>query len=131
VPAKTKLDVVRAIYDAWREGRSARDFIAEDVEYVNPPDAVEPGVRYGRKSFAAIRGSYDDVVVEPLDFIDAPNDEVVVVARVTGRGRGSGFPVEWRHGYVWTVRDGLAVRFRWFNRPDEAMAVAGLDDSGD
>jgi ketosteroid isomerase-like protein len=131
VPAKTKLDVVRAIYDAWREGRSARDFIAEDVEYVNPPDAVEPGVRYGRKSFAAIRGSYDDVVVEPLDFIDAPNDEVVVVARVTGRGRGSGFPVEWLHGYVWTVRDGLAVRFRWFNRPDEAMAVAGLDDSGD
>src|SRR3954470_19659456 len=81
-----KVEVVRAIYAAWRDGQSARAYIDEDVEYVNPPDAVEPGVRYGRKSFAAIRGSYDDVLVEPLAFVDGPDDEVVVVARVTGKG---------------------------------------------
>ena len=122
-----KLDVVRAIYDAWGEGRSARDYIDEDIEYVNPPDAVEPGVRHGRRWFAAISGSYDDVVVTPTDFIDAPGDAVLVLARVTGRGRTSRFPVEWHHGYVWTIRDGIAVRFRWFNRPEDAYRAVGLD----
>jgi ketosteroid isomerase-like protein len=122
-----KVDVVRAIYDAWRDGRSARAYIAEDIEYVNPPDAVEPGVRHGRKWFAGIRGSYDDVVVEPLAFVEAPGEDVIVVARVTGRGRASGFPVEWHHGYVWTIRDGVAVRFRWFNRPEDAYRAVGLD----
>lgn len=122
-----KVELVQAIYGAWREGRSARDYIDADVEYVNPPDAVEPGVRRGRKWFAAIRGSYDEVQVEPLEYVDAPGDDVIVVARVTGKGRGSGFPVEWRHGYVWTVRDGVAVRFRWFNRPEDAYREVGLE----
>lgn len=126
-----KADVVRAIYDAWRNGRSARDWIDADIEYVNPPDAVEPGVRHGRKWFAAIRSSYDNVVVEPTEFIDAPDDDVIVIARVSGRGRGSGFPVEWQHGYVWTVRDGVAVRFQWFNRPEDAFRAAGLEPPGE
>ena len=121
-----KFQVVRDIYAAWGAGRSARAFMHPEIEYVNPPDAVEPGVRRGPESFAAIRSSYDDVVVEPQEYIDAPGDRVVVIARVTGRGHGSGFPVEWQHGYVWTVRDGLAVRFEWFNRPGEARAAAGL-----
>ena len=84
----------------------------------------------GRKWFAAITGSYDDVVVEPLAFVEAPNEDVIVVARVTGRGRGSGLPVEWHHGYVWTIRDGVAVRFRWFNRPEDAYRAAGMDAPG-
>jgi hypothetical protein len=29
---------------------------------------------------------------------------------------------------VWTIRDGTAVRFRWFNDPDEALAAAGITD---
>ena len=68
-------------------------------------------------------------VVEPLAVIDAPGDDVLVEARVTGRGRSSGFPVEWHHGYIWTVRDGVAVRFRWFNRRDEARAAVGFGDA--
>jgi ketosteroid isomerase-like protein len=126
-----KLDVVREIYDAWLTGRTARDYIDADIEYVNPPDAVEPGVRHGRKWFAAIRSSYDDVVVEPLELIDAPGDDVIVVARVTGTGRSSRLPIDRRQGYVWTVRDGKAVRFRWFNSPEEAYsAVEGPKPSG-
>ncbi len=124
--AAGKVEVVEAIYDAWRRGRSARGFMDPEIEYVNPPDAVEPGTRRGPDAFGAIRSSYDDVVVTPERFIDGPGDEVIVLARVTGRGRASGLPVEWQHGYVWTVVDGKAIRFRWFNRPEEAFAAAGL-----
>ena len=50
----------------------------------------------------------------------------VVIARIRGRGRASGLEMDWHQGYIWTVRDGKAVRFRWFNHPADALAAAGL-----
>ena len=41
--SEQNLSVVRRIYEAWAEGRSAAPLIERDLEYVNPPDAVEPG----------------------------------------------------------------------------------------
>jgi hypothetical protein len=84
------LEIVRSIYAAWLQGESPRSLIDPEVEYVNPADAVEPGTRRGRKAFAGIRDVYDDVRVEPEELIDAGGDEVVVIARITGKGRGSG-----------------------------------------
>ena len=46
--AEENVELVRRIYDAWQRDESARTYIAEDVEYVNPGYAVEPGTRYGR-----------------------------------------------------------------------------------
>lgn len=117
--------LVRRIYDAWDQEESARDFIAADVEYVNPSYAVEPGTRRGRKSFSIVRDIYEDFELSVERFIDAGN-EVVVLARYTGSGRGSGVPVAGEHGYVWTVQDGVAVRFRWFQSHREALEAAGL-----
>lgn len=125
--SEENVEVVRRIYEAWLRGDSARDLIDADVEYVNPPDAVEGGTRRGRRAFAGIRDAYDDVRVEPERFIDAGPD-VVVIARITGKGRGSGVDIDWRQGYVWTVRDGKAVRFRWFTKPEQALEAAGLSD---
>ena len=119
------VEVVRSIYAAWLDGESARDLIDPDVEYVNPPDAVEPGTRRGRKAFAGIRSAYDDVRVEPEEFV-ATGDDVVVIARITGRGRGSGVDIDRRQGYIWTVHGGRGVRFRWFSTPEEALEAAGL-----
>ncbi len=118
--------IVRSIYAAWLQGESARSLIDRDVEYVNPPDAVETGTRHGRKAFARIRDVYDEVKVDPEELIDAGGDEVVVIARITGKGRGSGVEIDRRQGYVWTIRDGKGVRFRWFNDPEQAREAAGL-----
>jgi ketosteroid isomerase-like protein len=41
-------------------------------------------------------------------------------------GRASGVPIVWEHGYIWTVQDGKATRFRWFNDPAEALQAAGV-----
>jgi ketosteroid isomerase-like protein len=123
--SEENVEFVRAIYAAWLKGESARDFIAADIEYVNPPDAVEPGTRRGREAFAAIRDAYDDVRVEPETLIKAGAD-VVVIARITGTGRGSGVGIDQRQGYIWTIHDGKAVRFRWFNKPEQALEAAGL-----
>jgi ketosteroid isomerase-like protein len=120
------VEVVRSIYRAWEKGESARDFIDADVEYVNPPYAVEPGVSRGRAMFGRIRDAYEDVSVRPQRFVDA-GDHVVVVARISGTSRTAGVPIDREHGYVWTIRDGRAVRFRWFNSGAEAFEAAGLE----
>lgn len=126
--SEENVELVRRIYDAWDREESARDFISPDVEYVNPSYAVEPGTRHGRASFRVVRETYEDFRVTIERYIDVGGDEVLVLARYTASGRGSGVPVEGEHGYLWTVEDGQAVRFRWFGSHREAFAAAGLDE---
>ena len=126
--SQENVEVVRRIHDAWDRGESARDFIASDVEYVNPAYAVEPGTRRGRKSFSITRDTYEDFEIQVERFIDAGGDDVVVLAHYTGSGRASGVPVSGEHGYVWTVRDGSARRFQWFQSHREALEAAGLSE---
>jgi ketosteroid isomerase-like protein len=126
--SEQNVELVRRIYDIWGREESARDLIAEDVEYVNPSYAVETGTRQGRKSFSVVRDTYEDFNVRVERFIDAGGDDVVVLARYTGTGSGSGVQLEGEHGYIWTVRVGQAVRFRWFQSHREALDAAGLSE---
>ena len=124
--SQENVELVRRIYDAWDREESARDFLAEDVEYVNPSYAVEPGTRRGRASFRLVRETYADFVIHIEEIVDAGGDDVLVLAHYTASGRSSGVPLEGEHAYVWTVRDGQAVRFQWFQSHLEAYEAAGV-----
>src|SRR4051794_2055054 len=78
--SEENVKLVRCIYDAWSREESARDFIAADVEYVNPSYAVEPGTRRGRKSLSVVRGTYEDFKLQIDRFIDAGDEGVIVLA---------------------------------------------------
>jgi ketosteroid isomerase-like protein len=122
--SEQNVQLVRTIYDLWSRSEPARHLIDPAVEYVNPPYAVEAGTRRGRTALGKIREVYPDFRVEPERFIDAGED-VVVIGTARGSTR-SGVEAQWRQGYVWTVRDGKAIRFRWFNNPLEALEAVGL-----
>jgi ketosteroid isomerase-like protein len=124
--SQANVEVVRSIYEAWAQNRSAASFIEQDLEYVNPPDAVEPGTKRGRHHLAAAREVWPDLHLEPERFVDA-GDDVVVIATMRGRG-ASGLETQWRQGYVWTVQSGKAIRFRWFNDPRAALEAAGVEE---
>ena len=115
------VQLVRTIYQLWARDQPARNLIDPELEYVNPSYAVETGTRHGRSALGKVREVYPDFRVEPERFVDA-GDDVVVIGTVRGTA-ASGVQAQWRQGYVWTVRDGKAVRFRWFNRPQEALVV--------
>jgi ketosteroid isomerase-like protein len=118
------VQLVRTIYELWSRGEPARHLIDLQLEYVNPHYAVEAGTRRERRALSTVREVYPDFRVEPERFIDAGEDVVVIG---TARGTAaSGVQAQWRQGYVWTVRDGLAVRFRWFSDPQEALEAVGL-----
>ena len=124
--SEENVKVVRAIYDAWTRDESAGDLIASEIEYVNPPYAVESGTSRGRRMLAKVREVYPDFKVAPERFIEAGEDVVVI-----GTARGttaSGIEAQWRQGYIWTIVGGRAVRLRWFNDPKEALEAAGLSE---
>jgi uncharacterized protein len=126
VVSDANVDLIRAIYARWAEGASARELIDPDMEYVNPPYAVESGTRRERRALASVRDVYPDFRVDPERFLDA-GDDVVVIGTAHGTA-ASGVVAQWRQGYVWTVRDGRAVRFAWFSDPAEALEAAGLSE---
>ena len=128
------VEVVRRIHEAWNAGESpqALGLLAADIEWVNPPEAVETGIRQGADAFdAATRSvgeSFSDVTLVIDEFIDA-GDRVVALGAMHARGRASGIDSMRPQGYVWTLRDGQAVRFQWFSDHDRARAAAGLDSA--
>jgi ketosteroid isomerase-like protein len=129
--SKENVEIVRRIYRAWEVGGTPLDsgLLADDIEWANPSEAVDPGTRSGISGFGqavtAVDDAFEGARLEFERFIDV-GDEVVVIATLRGTGRGSGIEVERRQGYVWTIRDGLAVRFRWFNDPADALEAVGV-----
>ena len=118
--SEENIELVRQIHERWDRGESIRELVAEDLEYVNPTYAVEPGTRIGRDAFGSVTETYPNFVFRPERFIDA-GDEVVVLGRYTASGGASGIELEGDHGYVWTIKDDVAVRFQWFQSHDEAL----------
>ncbi len=110
----------------------ASGLLSEEIEWVNASEAVEPGTRKGASAFGeaadAINAAFEGARVEFERFVDV-GDDVVVIGTLRGKGHGSRIAVERRQGYVWTIRDGKAIRFEWFNDPAEALEAVGLREA--
>jgi hypothetical protein len=120
--------VAEEIIAAWNRGESGRRWLADDVEYVNPPNALEPGTRHGIDDFERALGSFFDVwdgeiVAERYE--EHPGDVVFMEIRLHLRARQSGLGGEAEHGWMWNLRDGKGVRFRWFPSREQARAALG------
>jgi len=124
--SQANVELVQEIIDRWHKGASPADLIAEDLEYVNPPYAVESGTRRDRGALGGVLDVYPDFSFDPERFVDA-GDDIAVIGRAHGTS-ASGLEASWRQAHVWTIKDGKAVRFRWFNDPTEALEAIGLSE---
>jgi ketosteroid isomerase-like protein len=130
--SRDNAEVVRSVYDAWARSEypGPADLLDDEIEYVNPPGAVQPGIRHG---LAAFRGAIEKTLegwetwqMAPERF-EEKGDRVAVVVRYRARGRTSGAEVEGRESALWTVRAGRVVRYEWFHGPGDALRILGLD----
>ena len=64
--------------------------------------------------------------VEIEEITEVGEDRLVVVVRVSGRGKGSGVNVEQRNGQVWTFVDSKVARIDSYMNPADAFEAAGL-----
>ncbi len=53
-------------------------------------------------------------------------DRVVLIFRITTRGRGSGVEITRQDGMVWTLRDGQVIRIDYYNNEAQTLGAVGL-----
>ena len=105
------------------------DLASPDIEYVNPPEAIDPGIRRGRAETArALRNlseSFDSYRHELRELLDC-GDAVVADVAFYARGRGSDTEVVQDEAHTWTLRDGMIVRHEWGRDLEAALEAAGM-----
>ena len=127
------LEVVRSFYRAWARDDfpGPRELMDPEIEYVNPPHAVEAGTRRGIAAFsdavAKVFEGWETWRTEP-EQLTALGDKVAVVVRYRARGRGSGVEVEGRESALWTLLEGKVLRYEWFHEPEQALEAAQTNE---
>ncbi len=77
---------------------------------------------------ALVAESVSEPVVQAERFIEAPTGEIVVIVRVSGRGRASGIAINRQQAHVWRFEGEQAHEMTVHGSPDEARRALGLDE---
>jgi ketosteroid isomerase-like protein len=126
------VEIVRRIYTEGLLDRDPKrfvdDFATPDIEYVNPPEAVDSGTRSGRAEVnLALRRARQTSPAyrhELHELFDLGDTVVASVSRHTGRPTSSKIQEE---AHTWTLRDGKVVRFERGPNLEAALKAAGAE----
>jgi ketosteroid isomerase-like protein len=134
--SKESLELIRRIYDEGLIDKDPGEWLLElatpDIEYVNPPYAVEPGVRRGSVDVVRAMRAFGEVWEESRHELHELFDcGDVVVAAVTWhiRSRGSESELVNQEAHTWTLHEGRIARFEWGQDLGTALEAAGLRES--
>jgi ketosteroid isomerase-like protein len=136
--SQDSVDIARRTVQGWQafaeRGEVAffDEYYAEDCVSEDFPDLPDGSSYVGRDGVRArylhFVEAWGDFALEPVEFIDAGGGAVITVVAMTGRGEGSGAPLDFHAFFVWEVRDGKLIRDRAFTSRSDAFAAAGLSD---
>ena len=127
---------MRLAYGALGRGdfEGVMEMVHSEVVIRDRPELPDPRTYRGHAGVReALQGSFDAFDSFEFDaerFVVA-GDRVVVVVKMTGRGRESGVPVEARIAHLWTLRDGRAHRLQVYSDPEQAIADARAAGAAD
>jgi ketosteroid isomerase-like protein len=117
----------RGDLDAWF------GYLADDIDHravEGAPD--DPGPIHGKDALRAYvqdwLGTFDDFKSEPDELIDAGEDKVIVVTRISGRAKLSGVEADLTYAALYKLRDGKIAWGREYWTRDEALEAAGLSE---
>jgi ketosteroid isomerase-like protein len=133
--SRDNIEVVRRGQEARSAGRIGEwiDTLDPNIEWdisKHPlPDFPERGT--GRDAFVGHVTKYWSLwndYAQTVERTVEAGDDVVVVLRERARLRNSDAAVEREVATVWTIRNGVRVRFRAFERPADALRAVGIDE---
>jgi ketosteroid isomerase-like protein len=113
--SEENLEIVRSALDAWnRQDVEGLVALADpDVEWVNAPDAVEPGTRKGRDELAyVVRTQWEALpgAHQEIRRLHVRGEEVISETRVSRAMPGSDARVGNHVLMAWKIRDGKVAR---------------------
>jgi ketosteroid isomerase-like protein len=127
------VEIVQQAFEAWNRGDypAALKRIAPEIKVEShlggDIDGTYEGIAGLQSWLAGFWGSFAEFHTD-IDECIAGDAEVAILAHLYGRGRGSGVEVEMRNWQLFTVRDGLIVRYRLFAKREQALEAAGLQE---
>ena len=115
----------RGDLDAWFE------YWADDIDYRAAEGALDDrGPMQGKDAVRAYAHDwldmFDDFKSEALELIDAGEDQVIAVLRISGRAKLSGVETDLTYAALYTIRDGKVARGREYWTKEQALEAAGL-----
>jgi uncharacterized protein len=115
----------RGDLDAWLE------YLADDIDHRAVEGALDDhGPIHGKDALRVYMedwvGTFDDLKVEPVELIEAGEDKVIAVTRISGRAKLSGVETDLTYAAVYTIRDGKIARGREYWTKEQALEAAGL-----
>lgn len=117
---------VREAYAAYSRGDydTVLELLDPAVEWHPPPATLEPQVLRGRDAVREYMtpNLFAEQGAEPLEVVEE-GDRILVIARVTARGAGSGVEIEQTSFHLWTVSDERVVCFEAYSDREQAMAA--------
>jgi len=99
-----------------------------DFTDVYPDRPVLRGVEEMRRFRETGPWSGSPVHIEAERFFDVDDERVLAFVRVKATGRDSGVEVELKPAHLFTIRDGLLVRFKAYRDRGQALEAAGLEE---
>jgi ketosteroid isomerase-like protein len=133
--SEENVGVVQAAADAFARGGvdGWLEYFTDDVDHQAVEGAIDDrGPIHGKDALRAYAEDwvemFDDVRFEPVEVIDAGDDTVIAVLRVSGRPKGTSAEAELTLSFasVSTIRDGKIARAREYWTREEALEAAGL-----
>src|ERR671911_167997 len=125
-----RIELARVAWEAYNAGdiEGVLRILDPDVVVHVPVELANSGTYRGhdgyRRGFGGWVEAFDHLSVDEFELEPVGDRHVVVDARQSGRGRGSGIEVEMRLGYMFELRDGKVVRFHVLHGRDAAIAAA-------
>jgi ketosteroid isomerase-like protein len=123
--------VQAALVALGRDGLDAFiDRMTDDVDHRSIEGAPDDhGPLHGKDAVRAYLqdwvDTFDDVDLQPVELVDAGENAVVAVLRLTGRAKLSGVPTEQTYAVVYTIRDRKIAAGREYATRAEAFEAAG------
>ena len=86
------------------------------------------GIEAARRYVEDWFDTFDDFTAEPVELIDAGEDQVVAVLQIMGRAKLSGVETDLTYAALYTIRDGKIARGREYWTKEQALEAAGLSE---
>jgi ketosteroid isomerase-like protein len=130
--ARSNVEIIKEAHERLAaEGEDAMlEYIHPEFVGVAPPElSVEPQTYRGpagfKRWFDSFHDAVDEVRIEPEEFIEA-GELVVTPSRIVIRGHESGIEVAQKVTWVWSLRDGLAIRVDAYVDKETALRTLGI-----
>jgi ketosteroid isomerase-like protein len=132
--SEENVEIVRGHIEAWRAADAPRavsffdPYVVADVSRTDEIDSAFYGPQAITEFFRRFAGTFEDYRWEIERLTDLGSGAVLAVLRETGRGKGSGVPVDRPLATLYTVIDGKIARITTFHSEREALEAAGLSE---